>query len=91
MVSFTRLIFGTGHIIVGIAHPPDSDLDNTLALAEQDQSYPIGDEVPNSKGRNTIEISNGNVVELTFNKIESVDVVIEALNRIKENLKAEIK
>ena len=78
-----RMMFGDGQILVSKAHIGD-DYNNILVLAYIDKAVsPIGADLPEFVNKRSDEIGEGQVVELEFKNVESVQVVIDALLEIK--------
>lgn len=79
-----RMIFGDGNISVGTGHDGD-DFNNILVLAVMDKPrLPIGVDMPEIEGKRSTDV--GPAIELEFKKPESVQVVIDALETIKQKL-----
>ena len=78
------LTFGTGDILVSNTKDSMEDKDRTgVSFAQQNPSE-IGEKVHGQKSENVYE--SDSEVFMRFEKVESVDVVIEALENIRQDL-----
>lgn len=74
-----------GHGIVGVTHyVSDEDGHGALSLYPLSEQIPIGDEFDDDIGKSTDELDER--IRLVFFKKESIDVVIDRLNRIKDEM-----
>jgi len=78
-----RMTFGDGRILVSPAHMGD-DYQNILVLAYMDKEVtPIGVDLPEFVNKRSNEIGDGQVIELEFKNVESIQVVMDALQKVK--------
>ena len=79
------LTFGTGDILVSNTKDSKEDKVRTgVSFMQQNPPREIGEEAPEQIGENVYE--SDSEVFMRFEKVESVDVVIEALENIRQDL-----
>ena len=74
--------FGQGDLLVGAASGP---IGAALVVRNNEQSEEIGTFHPEDMGK-LIDSTPGNKIIFTFDKVESVDVVLKALEDIKAHI-----
>ena len=72
--------FGTGDVIVSVARWGDGPID-TIAFKESSEEHPVGDSVAPDPEEGDFDVF------LRFTDPASVDVVMQALQMVKDNLK----
>lgn len=81
VVDAIRMTMGNGGVCVSTGHKGD-DYNNILVLSLMDKSQlPIGVGLPEHAGKRSTDV--GPSIEIEFTNVESVQVVIDALNTIK--------
>ena len=86
----TLLLFGTGDIKIF----PGVDYSHNALFFAQDVEKPVEDwnlhkELVDDGSRFTTDEIEGEMVQFSFERTESIDVIIEALNFIKSNMNAQ--
>jgi len=77
-------VFGKGDIAVGTARKIDSDINTTLCLIQDTECNPIGQPNPHHIG---LDIEDMNTqIEMIFDNVASIDVVISQLQVIRADL-----
>ena len=80
-----RMTIGNGDVYIGTASAEEGGLANILVLAQMPkQTLPIGSEIHDYDGKKSDSL--GNIILLTFTNPESVQVMIDALERVKGQL-----
>lgn len=76
--------FGEGKIVVATGRAPGAPIDNRVLFFEREEGGPVGEDVQGLAGKQITVGDEG--VFFEFHTPESVQVVIDALQQIKENL-----
>ncbi len=80
------LEFGAGDIFVTTARTADSKTDNAVAFLRPDEPGQIGDWTDKYSGKSSVDPEIDVASCMIFNKVESIDVVIQALQVVRANL-----
>lgn len=85
--GITVVFFGFGSVDVMTSERNSSNPMPSMSFAALDEPVDIGRSLPDRNGKTDIEL--GAKVRMMFAKPESIDVVIEGLERLKKSMEAE--